>query len=110
MYHLTLHLIYHPTHITTLALINRTADPGPVVPLSTQLHLLHLSGEDETPYESLRAVLSCGVKPWFDAFVGTRAAAGKDAGGGGEAKLGIPMTENKFAELGLSLLHLQQNV
>ena len=51
------------------------------------------------------------MKPWFDAFVGTRAGAGKDAGGGDEAKLGIPMTEKKFAELGLSLLHLQrQNV
>ena len=50
------------------------------------------------------------MKPWFDAFVGTRAGARKDAGGGGEAKLGIPMTEKKFAELGLSLLRLQQNV
>ena len=58
-------------------------------------------------------MVSCGVKPWFDAFVGTRAGAGKDAGGGGgggEAKLGIPMTKKKFAELELSLLHLQQNV
>ena len=27
------------------------------------------------------------MKPWFDTFVGTRAGAGKDAGGGGEAKL-----------------------
>ena len=43
-------------------------------------------------------MVSCGVKPWFDAFVGTRAGAGKDAGGeggGGEAKLGIPMTKKK---------------
>ena len=42
-----------------------------------QLHLLKLFGGDETPYESLHAVVSCGVKPWFDAFVGTRAGAGK---------------------------------
>ena len=42
------------------------------------------------------------MKPWFDAFVGTRAGAGKDAGSGGEAKL--------FAKLVLSLLHLEQNV
>ena len=41
---------------------------------------------------------------------GTGAGAGKDTGGGGEAKLGIPVTEKSFAELGLSLLHLQQNV
>ena len=50
------------------------------------------------------------MKPWFDAFVGTRAGAGKDTGGGGEAKLGIPVREKKFAKLVLSLLHLQQNV
>ena len=54
------------------------------------------------PCESLRAVLSCAVKPWFGAFVGTRAGAGKDAGGGDEAKLGIPITEKKFAELGFT--------
>ena len=48
------------------------------------------------------------MKPWFDVFVGTRAGAGKEAGGGGEAKLGIPITEKRFAKLGLSLLHLQQ--
>ena len=44
-------------------------------------------------------------------FVGTRAWAGKDAGGGGEeARLEIQTTKKKFAELELSLLHLQQNV
>ncbi|KAJ4492499.1 dynein heavy chain, N-terminal region 1-domain-containing protein [Lentinula lateritia] len=60
----------------------------------------------ETPYESLHAVVSCGVKPWFDAFVGAR-GGGKD---GGDTKMGISMTKKKFAELELSLLHLQQNV
>lgn len=80
--------------------------------------------------------MSCGVKPWFDAFVGSRGGSGKDssgggggAGGTGDTKmgtccasgelsyvfnhvyfLGIPMTKKKFAELELSLLHLQQNV
>ena len=44
-------------------------------------------------------------------IVATREGAGKDAGGGGEeAKLGIPTTKIKFAELELSLLHLQPNV
>ncbi|KAF4584562.1 hypothetical protein EYR38_001791 [Pleurotus pulmonarius] len=74
-------------------------------PLATQLHLLNLFGSDDTPYESLHAVVSRGVKPWFDAFVGAR-GQGKD----GDAKMGIPMTKKKFAELELSLLHLQQNV
>ena len=58
-------------------------------------------------------MVSCGVKPWFDAFVGTREGAGKDAGGeggGGEAKLEILMTKKKFVELELSLLRLQQHV
>lgn len=99
----------------------------PLIPLATQLHILNLFGGDETPYESLHAVVSCGVKPWFDAFVGTR-GGGKD----GDSKMGtwtrsekstkktslklfvvcsgIPMTKKKFAELELSLLHLQQNV
>ena len=44
-------------------------------------------------------------------FVGTRAGEVTDAGAGGEeAKLGIPTTKIKLAELELSLLHLQQNV
>jgi dynein heavy chain 1 len=70
------------------------------------LHFLNLFGGDETPYESLHAVVSYGVKPWFDAFVGSR-GAGRDSG---DSKMGIPMTKKKFAELELSLLHLQQNV
>ncbi|KIJ97193.1 hypothetical protein K443DRAFT_258466 [Laccaria amethystina LaAM-08-1] len=88
--------------ITTLALIKRTTFLDPLVPLSTQLHPLNLFGGDETPSESLHAVVSCGVEPCFDAFVGKRAGTWKDAGGGGgseEAKLGIPMTKKKFAEL-----------
>jgi hypothetical protein len=108
-YHL--HLTYHLTHITTLALINETTHLDPLVPLSTQLDLLNLFDGDEIPYEFLHAVISCGVKPQFDAFVGTKAGAGKDAGGGaGETKLRIPMTKKTFAGLGLSLFHLQQNV
>jgi len=85
--------------MTTLTLIKRTTDFAPLVPLPAQLHLVNLV---KTPYESLHAVVRCGVNLWFDAFVGTRARAGKDegaGGGGGEAKLGIPMTKTKFAEL-----------
>ena len=58
-------------------------------------------------------MVSCGAKPRFDAFVGTRAGARKDAGGGGgggEAELGIPMTKKKFAELESKSLHLHHNV
>ncbi|KAG2064001.1 cytoplasmic dynein heavy chain 1 [Suillus decipiens] len=104
-YHLTSHLTYSPASITSLALIKRGPTLDPVTPLATQLHILNLFGGEETPYESLHAVVSCGVKPWFDAFVGAR-GGGKD----GDSKMGIPMTKKKFAELELSLLHLQQNV
>ncbi|KAJ4485207.1 dynein heavy chain, N-terminal region 1-domain-containing protein [Lentinula aciculospora] len=105
-YQLTQHLTYHPSHVLTLALIKRSATLDPTTPLATQLHFLNLFGGEETPYESLHAVVSCGVKPWFDAFVGARGGS-KD---GGDTKMGIPMTKKKFAELELSLLHLQQNV
>ncbi|KAH6880862.1 cytoplasmic dynein heavy chain 1 [Coprinopsis sp. MPI-PUGE-AT-0042] len=98
-------LSYHASHVTTLALIKRGATLDPLTPLATQLHFLNLFAGDETPYESLHALVSHGVKPWFEAFVGSR-GGGKD----GDSKLGIPMTKKKFAELELSLLHLQQNV
>lgn len=104
-YHLASQLTYHPSHVTTLALIKRGSTLDPSIPLATQLHFLNLFAGDETPYESLHALVSHGVKPWFDAFVGSR-GGGKD----GDSKLGIPMTKKKFAELELSLLHLQQNV
>ncbi|THG97891.1 hypothetical protein EW026_g4197 [Hermanssonia centrifuga] len=104
-YVLTPQLTYHSSHVTTLAVIKRGPTLDPLSPLATQLHVLNLFGGDETPYESLHAVVSCAVKPWFEAFVGSR-GAGKE----GDTKGGIPMTKKKFAELELSLLHLQQNV
>src|SRR6266545_3320117 len=82
-YHLTPHLTYHPSHVTTLALIKRGPTLDPLTPLSSQLHFLNLFGGDETPYQSLHAVVSSGVKPWFDAFVGAR-GSGKD----GDTKMG----------------------
>ncbi|KAG8716582.1 hypothetical protein FRC09_015536 [Ceratobasidium sp. 395] len=104
-YALALQLQYSSNNVTTLALIKRTATLDTLLPLAAQLHILNLFGGDETPYESLHAVVSQAVKPWFDAFVGAR-GGGKD----GDGKMGIPVTKKKFAELELSLLHLQQNV
>lgn len=34
--------------------------------------MVNLFGDEDTPYESLHAVVSLAVKPWFEAFVGTR--------------------------------------
>lgn len=82
-YHLTTHLAYTPSNSTTLALIKRGPTLDPITPLATQLHILNLFGGEETPYESLHAVVSNGVKPWFDAFVGAR-GQGKD----GDNKMG----------------------
>ncbi|KAJ3963517.1 hypothetical protein EV361DRAFT_874803, partial [Lentinula raphanica] len=96
---------YMTSHVLTLALIKRGATLDPTTPLATQLHFLNLFGGEETPYESLHAVVSCGVMQWFDPFVGA-SDGGKE---GGDTKMGIPMTKKKFAELELSLLHLQQN-
>lgn len=104
-YKLTSQLTYDSSHVETVAIIKRSPILDPTTPLAAQLHILNLFGGDETPYESLHAVVSCGVKPWFEAFVGAR-GGGKD----GDSKMGIPMTKKKFAELELSLLHLQQNV
>ena len=66
-----------------IALIKRTPVLDTVAPLAAQLNITTL-------FRS----------------VGTRSGI-KD---GGDAKMGIPMTKKKFAELELSLLHLQQNV
>ncbi|KAF9519887.1 hypothetical protein BS47DRAFT_1370608 [Hydnum rufescens UP504] len=104
-YHIAPHLSYNSSNVTTLALIKRTPVLDTLAPLPSQLHILNLFGGEETPYESLHAVVSYAVKPWFDAFVGTRGGAKE-----GDGKMGIPMTKKKFAELELSLLHLQQNV
>ena len=82
-YKLTPTLTYDPSHVTTLAIIKRGPLLDSTSPLATQLHILNLFGSDETPYESLHAVISCAMKPYFEAFVGAR-GGGKD----GDSKMG----------------------
>ncbi|PPQ84103.1 hypothetical protein CVT26_013218, partial [Gymnopilus dilepis] len=94
----TLHLTYHPLRPQGL---NHQH-------LTQQCHwrnFPNLFGGDEMLYERLYAVVSHGVKTWFDAFIGTR-GTGKD----GDTKMGILVAMKKSAEPKLSLLHLQQNV
>lgn len=83
-YSLAPHLVYSPSHVNVVAIIKRSTLLDPLIPLPLQLHILNLFGGEETPYESLHAVVSMAVKPWFDAFAGTR-ASGKE----GDAKMGI---------------------
>ena len=59
------------------------ASIDPTTPLANQLQVLNIPGGDDTPYESLYAVVNAGVKPVFEAFVGAR-GAGKD----GDSKMG----------------------
>ena len=58
----------------------------PLLPLSTQLHLLNLFAGDETPYESLHAAVSCGFKPWFDTLSGPEQGRGTTQEGEGEVE------------------------
>ena len=71
-YELTSTLTYSSSHVETLALIKRVPQLDSTAPMASQLQMLNLFGDEDTPYESLHAVVSLAVKPWFDAFVGTR--------------------------------------
>ena len=116
-------LVYRPSHVGTVAVIKRVTALDSSRPFEIQLHVLNLfgpggsgaEGETVSPYEAVHALVHLAVAPYFDAYVASRggrreiaaaAAGGKDA----DAKMGVPMAKKKFAELELSLLHLQQNV
>jgi hypothetical protein len=71
-YALTTSLAYSNANVTTLALIKRVPTLDSTAPMAGQLQMVNLFGDEDTPYESLHAVVSLAVKPWFDAFVGTR--------------------------------------
>ncbi|EPQ28904.1 uncharacterized protein PFL1_03705 [Pseudozyma flocculosa PF-1] len=70
----------------------------------------------ESPYEALHSVVHNVMAPWFDAFVSSKSSRAKTSAANGadthdaDSKMGIPMAKRRFAELELSLLHLQQNV
>ncbi|GAA6030036.1 hypothetical protein JCM8097_009225 [Rhodosporidiobolus ruineniae] len=128
-YSLTSTLSYSPRQSATLALIKHVPVLDSALPLPQQLHFLNLFGPAASAssgssaagssagsgiYEGLHRLVHYGVAPAFEAFVESktrkgaagRAVEDKDA----DTKMGIPMTKKKFAELELSLLHLQQNV
>ncbi|CEH14594.1 dynein heavy chain cytosolic [Ceraceosorus bombacis] len=72
----------------------------------------------ESPYEALHSVVHHVMAPWFDAYVSSKeddsktsaAKTAKPKSKDADARIGVPMAKRKFAELELSLLHLQQNV
>jgi hypothetical protein len=71
-YHVVSHLTYSPAFVSTLALLKRTPVLSSSSPIAPQLHLLNLSADADSPYEGLHAVVSSAMKPWFEAFVGSR--------------------------------------
>lgn len=136
-YQVSTEMDYNPSYVSTLAIIKRVPALDTLRPLDTQLHVLNLFGpasaesalasvgragatqsttSSASPYETLHSLVHLAVAPYFEAYVNSKAgrkqlesgnsAKSKDA----DAKMGIPMTKRKFAELELSLLHLQQNV
>ncbi|BGP05267.1 dynein heavy chain [Rhodotorula toruloides] len=130
-YSLTSSLSYSPLQSATLALIKHAPILDSSLPLASQLHFLNLFGPASSSsgsnalaagasagsvvYEGLHRLVHYGVAPAFEAYVESKAR--KDAAGravedskDADVKMGIPMTKKKFAELELSLLHLQQNV
>src|ERR1700722_6149864 len=65
------HLTCKPVHVTLFALIKRMPTFDPITSLATQLHSEHLQRR-RYAVKRLHAIVSCGVKPWFDVFAGTR--------------------------------------
>jgi dynein heavy chain 1 len=70
-----------------------------------------------SPYEALHAYIHFAVSPYFNAYVSSKSKQELVTNSGAskrdpekDARMGIPMAKKKFAELELSLLHLQQNV
>ncbi|GAA5826137.1 hypothetical protein JCM11251_007177 [Rhodosporidiobolus azoricus] len=127
-YSLTSSLSYSPHQSATLALIKHVPVLDSTVPLAQQLHFLNLFGPAASSapgsaaagssagagvYEGLHRLVHYGVAPAFEAFVESKTrkeGAGRVEDKDADTKMGIPMTKKKFAELELSLLHLQQNV
>ncbi|GJN87844.1 hypothetical protein Rhopal_000799-T1 [Rhodotorula paludigena] len=130
-YSLTSTLAYSSAQSATLALIKHVPILDSATPLAAQLHFLNLFGPASSAssasaasagtsagsgiYEGLHRLVHYGVAPAFEAYVESKSrrdGSGRavDDSKDADTKLGIPMTKKKFAELELSLLHLQQNV
>ncbi|KAI9672025.1 MAG: Dynein heavy chain, cytoplasmic [Trizodia sp. TS-e1964] len=111
--------------VTTIMLYKRPQPLDPSIPISSQVNLMTLPGASSltsgpstasspaSPYATLYSLVHLGIAPYFDACTKGQSV---DNGGGargradGEAKTGIPVTKKKFAELGTSLMHLQQDI
>lgn len=106
-----------------MALIKRPQPIDPRIPLAAQIQVINLPGlatlEDTnnaqgshfSPFEVLHSIVHLALAPYFNAFTQFRSVSGNNkARPDSDAKLGVPSTKKKLAELELSLLHLQQNI
>lgn len=127
-YTLSTQLHLSPSTVSSLALIKRPGALSPHIPLSSQVQVLNLPGfvqADEnsvengtaavpfySPYEALHSIVHLALNPYFDAYTKGQDGSSKllRSKANIEAKSGIPATKKRFAELELSLLHLQQNI
>ncbi|WFD07771.1 hypothetical protein MVES1_003142 [Malassezia vespertilionis] len=115
-YTLALRPSYLPDCVSCMALLKRDAVLDMAAPLAPQLRVVTLDAEPggagagagaslEKPYETLQTVVRSVITPWFDAY------AARDDTDTNRAKTDeIPMVKRKFAELALSLRHLQESV
>ncbi|XP_078590507.1 cytoplasmic dynein 1 heavy chain 1-like isoform X1 [Branchiostoma floridae x Branchiostoma japonicum] len=101
-YIVTTHVHFKSQKVTSVAFIKR----GPVIEadktIASQVRVMTLS--DGSPYETLHAIVSNSVAPYFKSYVRESGKADRDGD-----KM-APSVEKKIAELEMGLLHLQQNI
>ncbi|KAJ9300682.1 hypothetical protein DTO271G3_1846 [Paecilomyces variotii] len=123
VYSLSSELSFSSTTVASVAFIKRPVALDPNVPIPSQIQVLNLPGvaslnnaESQqsatiSPYEVLHSLLHNALGPYFEAYTRNHDLAnGAKTRTDTEAKTGVPGTKKRFAELELSLLHLQQNV
>jgi dynein heavy chain 1 len=116
-------LSFLSTCVACIAIIKRPQPIDPAQPISDQVSVINLpgisslnntsssQGQGPSPYEVLHSVVHLALAPYFDEY--TKAQRGQTNAwgvkGDNEAKTGISGTKKKWAELEVSLKHLQQN-
>ncbi|KAL6719365.1 dynein heavy chain [Lecanora helva] len=121
-YSLSTELSSSPTTVASVALIKRPLPINPRIPLPNQIQVINLpgiatlgeastQGSPVSPYEILHSIVHLALTPYFNAYTqGQKSLSGGNDRSEPDTKTGVPGTKKKWAELELSLLHLQQNV
>ena len=123
VYSLSAEISISSTTAALVALIKRSQPIDPRVPLSNQIQVINLPGATTlndanttqggpaSPFEDLHSIVHLAVAAYFNALTQGQNLSSTNKGRlDSDAKSGVPGTKKKFAELELSLLHLQQNI